>query len=105
MLQLSVGQYLFDTAGTALHIALRAPSENLPMHQSGRVCSSRAIGTGWAYYKSGLLTYLITNSDLPAWLPFKLNTATFSFLLPNLYKLYPSTTPFTPRHSAAPWIR
>lgn len=59
MLQLSVGQYLFDTAG-------------------------------WAYYKSGLLTYLITNSDLPAWLPFKMNTATFSFILPNLYKLYPN---------------
>ncbi len=35
MLQLSVGQYLFDTAGTALHVALRAPSENLPLHQSG----------------------------------------------------------------------
>jgi hypothetical protein len=59
MLQLTVGQYLFNTAG-------------------------------WAYYKSGLLTYLITNSVLPAWLPFKLNTATFSFILPNLYKLYPN---------------
>lgn len=79
--------------------------KNLFSADRGRVCSSCAVGIGWAYYKSGLLTYLITNSDLPAWLPFKMNTATFSFILPNLYKLYPSTTPFTHTYSAIHWIR
>ena len=117
MLQVSVGQYLFDTAGTPrralksltyVTVTMQPLIDRLEFPRVRVcvcgvcvcvcvggvcvcVCVCVCVVIGWTYYKSGLLTYLITNEDLPTWLPFKLNTATFSFLLPILYKLYPST--------------
>jgi hypothetical protein len=58
MLQLTVGEYFFNTAG-------------------------------WTYFKTGLLAFFLENSNLPSWVPIRLNTAYFAFILPALYKNYP----------------
>jgi len=43
-------------------------------------------------YKAGLFTFTVTNKDIPAESPLKLNTDSFEFLIPELYKEYPNTT-------------
>eukprot|EP00033_Pygsuia_biforma_P000050 GCRY01000066.1.p1 GENE.GCRY01000066.1~~GCRY01000066.1.p1 ORF type:complete len:484 (-),score=113.49 GCRY01000066.1:147-1598(-) len=41
------------------------------------------------YYQSGIMEGHITQANLPSWLPLTLNTTSWRFLVPELYKQYP----------------
>jgi lipopolysaccharide-binding protein len=46
---------------------------------------------GWAWYQSGRLTKTLTDKDIPAQVPIRLNTKFFVTIAPELYQKYPDT--------------
>jgi lipopolysaccharide-binding protein len=63
-----------------------ATKEMLQLFVSDYVLNSATF----ALLKGGLLQYNITDQDLPSWSPIRLNTASWSFLLPQLASKYPN---------------
>ncbi|KAL6073261.1 hypothetical protein QOT17_004919 [Balamuthia mandrillaris] len=43
----------------------------------------------YALFETGMLSFNLTNADLPSWLPIKFNTNIFKSIIPSIYKAFP----------------
>jgi len=77
------------------HQECPAPRNPLPDAVTGNMVQLMlnefvAISAGFTFWKLGKLTVQVTDKDLPSWSPVRLNTTSFQFTIPNLYKAYPN---------------
>eukprot|EP00761_Pharyngomonas_kirbyi_P008633 gb/GECH01008645.1/.p1 GENE.gb/GECH01008645.1/~~gb/GECH01008645.1/.p1 ORF type:complete len:401 (+),score=110.48 gb/GECH01008645.1/:1-1203(+) len=85
------------------------PSKPLPDAVNNRMVQMMlsefsANSAAYVYWRAGKLEYVMQQKDLPPEIPLKLNTTSFKFLIPKLYKQYPNrpmqlniTAPVTPK--------
>jgi len=79
----------------AHHTECPSPRYPLPNQVTGQMVNMMvgeyvANSAGFVFYNLGKLKITIHPEDIPSWSPFKLNTASFQTILPQLYNKYPN---------------